>query len=58
MPARDVWCHAIARVAILPDVVFEVLRSKPNLVPSEDTAEGKEAAIDTAVPKKRKRGDE
>jgi hypothetical protein len=46
--------HALARVATHPDVIFDVLRSKPNLVPSEDT-EGKEAAKDTG---KRKRGDE
>jgi hypothetical protein len=52
-----VWPYALARVATLPDVIFEVIRSKPNLVPSED-AEGKEAAEDTGVPKKRKRGDE
>jgi hypothetical protein len=57
LPPRGVWPHALARVAILPDVIFEVLRSKPNLVPSEDT-EGKEAAKDTGVPKKRKRSDE
>jgi Ran GTPase-activating protein 1 len=54
---RGVWSHALARVASLPDVIFEVLCSKPSLVPSEDT-EGKEAAKDTGVPKKRKRGDE
>jgi hypothetical protein len=54
---RGVWPHALARVAILPDVIFEVLLSKPNLVPSND-AEGKEPAKDTGVPKKRKRGDE
>jgi Ran GTPase-activating protein (RanGAP) involved in mRNA processing and transport len=61
LPPRGVWPHALARVATLPDVIFEVLCSKPNLVPSEDT-EGKEqeeeAAEDTGVPKKRKRGDE
>jgi hypothetical protein len=54
---RGVWVHALARVAILPDVIFEVLRSKPSLVPSEDS-EGKEAAKDTGVQTKRKRGDE
>jgi Leucine-rich repeat (LRR) protein len=54
---RGVWPRALARVAALPDVIFEVLRSKPSLVPSEDT-EGKEAAEDTGVPNKRKRGDE
>jgi Ran GTPase-activating protein (RanGAP) involved in mRNA processing and transport len=54
---RGIWSHALARVATLPDVIFDVLRSKPNLVPSEDT-DGKEAAKDSGVPKKRKRGDE
>jgi Ran GTPase-activating protein (RanGAP) involved in mRNA processing and transport len=57
LPPLGVWPRALARVATLPDVIFEVLRSKPSLVPSEDT-EGKEAAEDTGVPKKRKRGDE
>jgi hypothetical protein len=57
LPPRGIWPHALARVAILPAVMFEVLRSKPNLVPSEDTG-GKEAVEDTGVPKKRKRGDE
>jgi Ran GTPase-activating protein (RanGAP) involved in mRNA processing and transport len=33
---RGVWPHALARVATLPDVIFDALRSKPNLVPSED----------------------
>jgi Ran GTPase-activating protein (RanGAP) involved in mRNA processing and transport len=67
LPPRGVWPHALARVATLPDVIFEVLRSKPSLVPSEDTeanlvpsedSEGSEAAKDTDVPNKRKRGDE
>jgi hypothetical protein len=49
LPPRGVWPHALARVAILPDVIFEVLRSKPSLVPSENT-EGKEAVEDTDVP--------
>jgi Ran GTPase-activating protein (RanGAP) involved in mRNA processing and transport len=57
LPPLGVWPGALARVATLPDAIFEVLRSKPKLVPSEDT-EGKEAAEDTGVPKKRKRGDE
>jgi hypothetical protein len=57
LPPLGVWHHALARVATLPDVIFDVLRSKPSLVPSEDT-EGKEAAKDTGVPKKRKRGEE
>jgi hypothetical protein len=57
LPPRGVWPRALARVAILPDVIFEVLRSKPSLVPSEDT-EGKEAAKDTGAATKRKRGDE
>jgi hypothetical protein len=57
LPPRGVWPHALARVAAHPDLIFEVLRSKPNLMPSEDPG-GKEAAKDTGVPKKRKRGDE
>jgi hypothetical protein len=56
LPPRGVWPRALARVA-LPDVIFDVLRCKPSLVPSED-AEGKEAAKDTGVLTKRKRGDE
>jgi hypothetical protein len=57
LPPRGIWSHALARVAILPDVIFEVLCSKPSLVPSEDT-ESKEAAKDTGIRTKRKRGDE
>jgi hypothetical protein len=57
LPPRGIWSHALARVAILPDVIFELLRSKPSLVPSEET-EGKEAVEDTGAVKKRKRGDE
>jgi hypothetical protein len=57
LPPRGVWPHALARVAILPDVICELLRSKPSLVPSEDT-EGKEATRDAGVPTKRKSGDE
>jgi Ran GTPase-activating protein (RanGAP) involved in mRNA processing and transport len=57
LPPRGVWPRALARAAALHDVIFEVLRSKPNLMPSEDT-EGKEAAKDTGVPTKRKRVDE
>jgi Ran GTPase-activating protein (RanGAP) involved in mRNA processing and transport len=57
LPPRGVWPRALAQVATLPDVIFEVLRCKPKLVPSEDT-EGSEAAEDTGDPKKRKRGDE
>jgi hypothetical protein len=53
LPPRGVWPHALARVATFADVIFEVLRSKPSLVPSEDP-EGKEAAKDTDVSKKRK----
>jgi hypothetical protein len=37
LPPRCVWPHALARVAALSDVIFEVLRSKPSLVPSKDT---------------------
>jgi hypothetical protein len=57
LPPRGVWSHALARAATLPDVIFEVLRSKPSLVPSEDTG-GKEAAKVSGVPMKRKRADE
>jgi Leucine-rich repeat (LRR) protein len=57
LPPRGVWPHALAQVAILPDIIFEVLRAKPSLVPSEDT-EGKEAAKDISVPTKRKHCDE
>jgi hypothetical protein len=53
-PPRGLWPHALARVAPLPDAIFELLRSKPNLAPSEDT----EATQDTGVAKKRKQGDE
>ena len=35
LPSRGVWPHALARVATLPDVIFEALLSKPNLVPSK-----------------------
>jgi hypothetical protein len=54
LPPRDVWPHALAQVATLPDVILEVLRSKPKLVPSEDTG-SEEATEDTGIPKKRKR---
>jgi hypothetical protein len=54
LPPLGVWPRALTRVATLPDAIFEVLRSTPSLVPSEDT-EGKEAAEGTGVPKKRKR---
>jgi Ran GTPase-activating protein (RanGAP) involved in mRNA processing and transport len=57
LPPRGVWPRALARVATLPAVIFEVLRSKPSLMPSED-ADGKEAAEDTSVPKKCKHSDE
>jgi Ran GTPase-activating protein (RanGAP) involved in mRNA processing and transport len=30
---RGIWPHALTRVATVPDVLFEVLRSKPSLVP-------------------------
>jgi hypothetical protein len=36
LPPRGLWPHALARIAALPDVIFEVLRSKLNLVPSQD----------------------
>jgi hypothetical protein len=51
LPPRGVWPRALARVTIFPDVIFEVLSFKPNLVPSEDT-EVKEVVEDTSVPKK------
>jgi Ran GTPase-activating protein (RanGAP) involved in mRNA processing and transport len=56
LPPRGVWPHALARVAILPDIIFEVLRSKPSLVSIEHT-ESKEAAKHASVLTKRKRGD-
>jgi Ran GTPase-activating protein (RanGAP) involved in mRNA processing and transport len=37
LPPRGVWPHALARDGILPDAIYEVLRCKPSLVPSEDT---------------------
>jgi hypothetical protein len=58
LPPRGVWSHALARVATLPDVIFELLRSKPSLVASSEDTGGKEAAEDTGAPKKRKCGDE
>jgi hypothetical protein len=58
LPARGVWPHALAGVATLPDVMFEVLRSKPSLVPSESTEGEVKAAEDTSVTKKRKHGHE
>jgi hypothetical protein len=58
LPPRGLWSHALARVAKLPDVIFDVLSSKPKLVPFEDTEGEEEASEDTGIPKKRKRGDE
>jgi hypothetical protein len=43
---RGVWPYALARVATLPDVIFEVLRSKPDLAFCEDM----EATEDTGIP--------
>jgi hypothetical protein len=57
LPPRGVWARALGRVATLPNVIFEVLRSKPKMVPSEETG-GKKAAEDTGDQKKRKRGEE
>jgi hypothetical protein len=38
LPPRGVWPRALAEVATLPDVIFEVLRCKPSLLlPYEDT---------------------
>jgi Ran GTPase-activating protein (RanGAP) involved in mRNA processing and transport len=56
LPPCGIWSHALTRVTILPDVIFEVLCSKPSLVPSEETG-GKVAAKNTSVATKRKRGD-
>jgi hypothetical protein len=42
-----IWSHALARVAILPEVIL-VLRSKPNVVPSERYRGVKEAAKETS----------
>jgi Leucine-rich repeat (LRR) protein len=36
LPPLGVWPRALSRVATYPDVIFEVFRSKPSLVPSED----------------------
>jgi hypothetical protein len=57
LPPLGIWPPALARVASLPNVIFEVLRSNPTLVPSEDTEDEVDAAEDTGVPTKRKRGD-
>jgi hypothetical protein len=56
LPPHGVWPHALARVSKLPNVILEVLRSKPDLVPSTDT-EGKDVNVDTGVLPKRKRGE-
>jgi Leucine-rich repeat (LRR) protein len=32
-PPRGVWVRALTQVTTLPDVIFEVLRSEPNLIP-------------------------
>jgi Leucine-rich repeat (LRR) protein len=53
LPPRGIYSHALARVALKPDVIFEVLRSIPSLVPSTDKG-GKEAAKNGNVPMKRK----
>jgi hypothetical protein len=54
------WCLASCAYpndCTIPDVIFEVLRSKPDLVATEDT-EGKEEAVkDTGVPQIRKHDD-
>jgi hypothetical protein len=36
-PPLGVWPRALAQVATFPGAIFEVLRSKPSLVPSDDT---------------------
>jgi hypothetical protein len=33
LPPHVIWPYALARVATLPDVIFEMLCSKPSLVP-------------------------
>jgi hypothetical protein len=58
LPSCGVWPLAFARLATLPDVIFEVLRSKPTMVPSVDTGGNNGATEDTGIPKKRKCGDE
>jgi Ran GTPase-activating protein (RanGAP) involved in mRNA processing and transport len=58
LPPRGVWPHALSRVASLPDVIFAVLRSKPSLVPSEDTEGEEEEAEDTGIAKTRRWSDE
>jgi hypothetical protein len=35
LPPRGIWPHALALIATLPEGIFAVLRSKPNLVPSK-----------------------
>jgi hypothetical protein len=57
LPPLGVWPRALARVATYPDIIFEVLLSKPSLVPSEET-NSKDAAQDTGFSKKRKHDDE
>jgi hypothetical protein len=57
LPPLGIWPRALARDGILPDVIFEVLRSKPSLVSSADT-EGTEAAKDTGVPMKHTGGND
>jgi Leucine-rich repeat (LRR) protein len=42
---RGIWPHALARVATLPDVIFEVLRSQPNLASSKDMEETEDSDI-------------
>jgi hypothetical protein len=46
LPPHGLWPQALARVASLTDVIFDVLRSKPSLVPSEDMG----ATEDTGIP--------
>jgi hypothetical protein len=43
---RGVWPRALARVTTLSDVIFEVLRSKPDLASSENM----ETTEDTDIP--------
>jgi hypothetical protein len=49
LPPCAVWPQALARVATFPDAIYEVLRSNPSLVLSEDT-DDMEATEDTDIP--------
>ena len=57
LPPLGFWPHALARMAAIPDVVFAVLSSRPNLASFQDREEKEAASKDTGVLKKRMRGD-